>query len=238
MKKFVLVAALAGLVLAALPSPASAAVLWYNGDEVWGVAHSNEINTAVPYSVVYDDFIIPAGSGSWNISSVWSYNYSSYTGENRPATTQAHWEIRSDVSEGAAGTLVAGGNATATETYSSTSPIGEDSYKILVEGLNVTLGPGKYWLSVTPIGYGAEYAQFFLQGTANNNAIGVDPVNDGNAFWYTTSFGGKNFVSLNTADFSMGIGGDVADSAVPEPMTCLLFASGLLGSLGIKRRMS
>src|SRR2546427_13300879 len=83
-------AALALFSLCAL-SPASAQLLWYNGNFDGRNGLANEENTAFAQSAIYDDFIVPAGQ-TWNITSVFSDNLESVT------TLSAHWEIRSGVS--------------------------------------------------------------------------------------------------------------------------------------------
>jgi hypothetical protein len=80
-------------------------ILWYNGDfnNVNGLA--NEINTSLGQSSTYDNFIVPAGPG-FDITSVFSDNLTD------TVITGASWEIRSGVSAGNGGTLVASGSTT------------------------------------------------------------------------------------------------------------------------------
>src|SRR5713101_7639316 len=75
--------------------------LWYNGDFNYVNGLANERNTLVTQAAVYDDFDVTAPLG-WHVTAVFSDNlFSSMT------VTGADWEIRTGVSEGNAGTLIA-----------------------------------------------------------------------------------------------------------------------------------
>ena len=79
--------------------------LWYNGDFDGNDAIYNEVNPSVPQrGSVYDDFIIPVGQ-TWKIQSVYSNDQMDFT----PDTLFAYWQIRSGVSDGVGGTLLASG---------------------------------------------------------------------------------------------------------------------------------
>jgi uncharacterized protein (TIGR03437 family) len=200
----------------ALCSPTFSAVLgWYNGSPQLGVAQDirNQYVVNFPESCaaqyclfgVYDDFIVPAGG--WTVVGAFSHNYMSFSG-----VTQAYWEIRSGVSLGNPGTLVASGISPATQTW--IAPSGDPAYaeyEIQVNGLSVGLAAGKYWLLVAPVGAGYSY----INTTSGAGALGNPAGNDGQAF-YTGA--GSNFIdtttvtsqSGNSHDFSLGI-------LIPDP---------------------
>src|SRR5204862_6336608 len=123
--------------------------LLYNGDFNGGNGLANEQNTSLGdgrYARVYDDFVV-TDSGGWNITSVFSDNL-----ENTNVTG-ATWEIRTGLSEGNGGTLIASGmTMTPVVTPTGRSGFGFTEFMIEVTGLNVNLPPGTYWLNVTPIG--------------------------------------------------------------------------------------
>src|ERR1039457_4250183 len=81
----------------------SGRVGWYNGDWQSGISSpGNFYAWAQQFGRVYDDFVVP--DGGWTVVGVFSHNNMGST-----AVTQASWEIRSGVSAGNQGTLVASG---------------------------------------------------------------------------------------------------------------------------------
>jgi hypothetical protein len=212
-------------------APAVADTLWYNGnfDYVNGLANAINMDSSISPSAVYDDFIVPVASGGWYVNTVWSNNLMDVTG-----ITSASWEIRSGVSAGNGGTLVASGLSTATQTATGRSSDPYLEYKIQVSGLNVKLDPGTYWLSVSPVGSGTGLS--YNSTTSGASAVGQPPGNDGNSFFDSTLFG-YVFEPTSTffgssLDFSMGVGGTV----VPVPAAVWLLGSGLVGLWGFRRR--
>jgi predicted outer membrane repeat protein len=186
--------------------------LWYNGDFNGVNGLANEQNTAVEQSSVYDDFIVP--SPGWHVTSVFSDNLLVNT-----TVTGATWEIRSGVSEGNGGTVVASGmTTTPVVTPTGRHSFNFDEFMIEVTGLSVDLAPGTYWLNVTPIGNGT--GRSFNSDTSGTNCVGLPCGNDDNAFINSTTFG---FVFHNTSsgdigqpDFSMGVNG-TAGCGTPSP---------------------
>lgn len=206
-----------------------ASTLWYNGDFNFADGLANEINTWVTQANVYDDFIV--GGTGWTVNSLWSNNLMNFAG-----VTQALWEIRSGVSNGNGGTVIASGTTSASQTATGRSAFGYDEYTILVSGLNLTLNPGTYWLTVAPIGVGAELDRSFNSTTSGLNAVGTPTGNNLNAFFDSSYFGytfyPTTWTSGSMTDFSMGIAGSV----IPEPATMSLLGMGLLGLFGLKRK--
>jgi hypothetical protein len=88
----------------------------------------------------------------------------------------AAWEIRSGISPGHGGTVVASGLSPATQTLVLTYPTGEQIYHVEVTGLGVQLAPGTYWLNVSPI---ANFTQSYVCASVGAGAVGDPPGNDG-----------------------------------------------------------
>src|SRR4051794_16749528 len=86
-------------------------VLWYNGDlQTGGGGAVNEETTNGGSFNIYDNFDVTA-PGGWTIDTVWSSDSMQFTG-----VTQASWSIRTGMSVGNGGTVVASGVGAATQT--------------------------------------------------------------------------------------------------------------------------
>jgi hypothetical protein len=236
-QKHLFVVATVVLVGAGLRGPeAHAATLWYNGDTDGRDAFVNQ--TGAPDGLVYDDFIVPIGD-TYNITAVFS-NDMMY---NSTAATTAHWEIRSGVSSGNGGTLLASGDGadTVTATGRTFNPgITLDEYTNQV-AVNVILTAGTYWLAVAP---DVSSQNSYISTTSGANAVGSPPGNDGDSFLSSTFFS-ESFVPLSdpsnegpgTWDYSMGfIGTTNSLSPVPEPTGATLLPVAGLILLGYLRR--
>src|SRR5271157_3862779 len=170
---------------------------WYNGDfHSTGIGGwSNWYLSNEQFTRVYDEFLVP--SGGWTVAGVFSNNQFY---NNAPPITQAAWEIRSGVSSGNGGTVIASGVSPAAQVYNP----GTRDYRIEVDGLQVQLAPGDYSLSVTPVG--PVYQQSYVSETTGQNAIGAPP---GNGTAYYSSQPGS-FVWLSgtggtNLNFSQGV---------------------------------
>jgi hypothetical protein len=205
--------------------------LWYNGD--WNLVNglANERNTVVSQAAVYDDFNVTAPQG-WHVTAVFSDNLF-----NAITVTAADWEIRTGVSEGNAGTLIASGTTNSpVVTPTGRSGFGFTEYMVEVTGLNVFLpmlpSGQHYWLNVTPVGNGT--GRSFISTTSGTNCVGTPCGNDGNTFFNSTSFG-VYFGGPSNTDFSDGVIGNV----VPEPATVALLTCGVGALLiAVRRRRS
>jgi hypothetical protein len=188
--------------------------LWYNGDFNGVNGLANEQDTSLgsgQFASVYDNFIVPDGPG-WNVTSVFSDDLISTN------VTGATWEIRSGVSEGNGGTLVASGmTVTPVVTPTGRNGFGFTEFMIEVTGLNVNLPPGTYWLNVTPIGDLS--GRSFDSNTSGTNCVGTPCGNDLNAF-FNSNFFAANFQDTaeqgQATDFSMGVNG-TAGCETPTP---------------------
>jgi hypothetical protein len=206
--------------------------LWYNGD--WNGVNglANERNTAVTQAAVYDDFDVTGPLG-WHVTAVFSDNL---TNAGLPITG-ADWEIRTGISEGNAGTLVASGTTNSPLVINTGRGLVGPEYMVEVTGLNVFLpmlpSGQHYWLNVTPVGNGT--GRSFNSTTSGMNCVGTPCGNDQNAFFNSTYFGTYFTSTANQgqpSDFSNGVIGTV----VPEPATVALLTCGVGALLAVRRR--
>jgi hypothetical protein len=225
------------LVLAACGVGAAGTVVgWYNGDPVdqFSIGLLNGINGDGFNANVYEDFIVP--SGGWTVAGAFSYNELNYT-----PGTQAEWEIRSGLSSGNGGTLIASGTETATYTSTGESGSGYTLYKVEVDGLSVPLAAGTYWLTVAPVACGSACISG-IDYTTGTNAIGNPPGNDLNNFQNVPGLVNHDFLADPTSgghphDWSLGVLIDTASPA-PEPGTLGLAVAGVfLAGIGRKWRL-
>jgi hypothetical protein len=200
--------------------------LWYNGDFDGVNGLANERNTLITQAAVYDDFNVTAPLG-WNVTAVFSDNLED------TVITGADWEIRTGLSNGNAGTLIASGTTnTPVVTPTGRSGFGFTEYMVEVTGLNIFLpmlpSGQHYWLNVTPVGNGT--GRSFNSTTSGTNCVGTPCGNDQNAF-FNSSYVGNFFTGPGPYDFSNGVIGNV----IPEPATVALLTCGV-GALLIALR--
>jgi hypothetical protein len=123
------------------------------------------------------------------------------------------WEIRSGITPGNGGTLIASG--TDASIAIPVSNVG-GAFTFFTPITPVALAPGTYWLTVAPDNAGQNST--YILATNGANAVGMPPGNDGNSYFSSTS-GPVVFEPVGTGagpDFSMGVTGI---EAVPEPAT-------------------
>jgi hypothetical protein len=240
------VAFLLGVVTAvSYGSPSLAApILWYNGEPDYSYSFLISINHNEYYSSsidlqIYDNFTVPSGQ-TWTIQELFA-RHRFMTGVNLTNLTHAEWEIRSGLSSGNPGTLIASGITPVTVThYGTLIPAVYSDYLLEVGGLNVVLGSGTYWMSLRPIttNMGGPLMSY-LARTFGVNAIGSPSGNDGNSFlsevpfYYFTPY--SEISSVEVWDFSMGIRG-LQSEATPEPASLAVFTLLAVGAYGLRRR--
>jgi hypothetical protein len=207
--------------------------LWYNGDFNGVNGLANERNTIITQAAVYDDFNM---NFAWNIGGVFTNVLANST------IIGADWEIRTDISEGNHGTLVAHGSVGVGEnliiTPTGRSGFGFTEYMVEVTGLNLGLPSlrGTYWLNVTPIGSGT--GRSFNSTTSGQNCVGTPCGNDQRAFFNSTYFGAYFTSTSNEGqpyDYSMGVIGVPIDVPIPEPATWSTMALGAVVLIGVRQ---
>jgi hypothetical protein len=199
----------------------SANTLWYNGDSNTPAVTSNSVEDPFGDNWVYDDFIVPGADGAWQITSVFSNNYIYY---NLP--TQARWEIRTNLSTGVAGQLIAGGVAPAVVTPTGRTSFPWTEYTVSVD-VSVTLFPGHYWLAVTPVNtgphpFGSDNAS--ISNSDRANCVGNPCGNNGNSFSYSELVPSDQFIPAGF-DFCMGVLGSKNGNPSDAPIIAIGFPS-------------
>jgi hypothetical protein len=191
------------------------------------------------------EVILTSSGQNWTLTSVFSNDQVNFS----TLPTSASWQIRTGVSAGNGGTLVASGDTAA--TFTPVSQVGGFSYagpqyQVSAAVPSVVLGPGTYWVAVAPDFAGAVGSQSFLETTSGANAIGTPAGNDGHSFvsntYPATGNGAYSFTPTTTAlagdgdgpsiDFSLGVVGTTAP--VPEPASLGLLV--LTGVSVVRRR--
>ena len=201
-------------------------VLWSNGDpgDNFGATVNEQATNGGPFNA-YDNFTV-TDPGGWTIDRAWSVDAVKITG-----ITQAEWEIRAGMSPGNGGTIVASGIAAATQTALGVvaTSLGYAEYTIQVTGLSVSLGPGTYWLSVSPLvgadptnQFGGVYESYNI-GTNGANAVGTPTGAMPDALFNTPT----NSFQRTFTGLAMGVAGSVG--AVPEPGSLALLGLGAFG---------
>ena len=205
--------------------------LFYAGDfdanngNANGLANETDgIVSGSPYgSATYQNFIVDGGG--WHVDNLFTNNLSGLN----PST--GYWEIRSGVSEGNGGTLVASGTTSMTQTPTGRNGFGFIEYRDEV-GVSVDLAPDQYWLAVVPNDPNNQNRSF-NSNTFGANAVGNQTLND--QFW-NSSFFGVNYTNANNGGTFPAFSAGVIGTESPEPSSLIMLGSGLVGVAGVIRR--
>ena len=170
----------------------SSGCLFYGGDFDENNPNANALaneNDAIvggnPYgAATYQNF---TNSQAWNITNMFTDNLSGLN----PQT--GYWEIRTGLSEDNGGTLVASGTAPLTRTLTGRIDFGFAEYRDQVNGLNLILAPGTYWMAVVPQNTN-DANRSFNTNSFGLNAVGTQTSNDQ---FFNSSFFGANFTNAN-----------------------------------------
>ena len=218
--------ALALLALSA-QTPMAAQTLFYNGNWSLTDGQTSATNTGNADAVLFENFVV--GGSGWNVTGL----FGDFLRRGAGWST-ANWEIRSGMSAGNGGTLVASGFGTTTNVATGRSNFNYTEYRATVSGLNLTLGPGTYWLGLAPVGLSTSPGNdIYLSYTSGAN--GVNALLDGDFFRRSLSDNYQEPPFFGNPNFAVGVLGTLATTTVPEPGSMLLVAGGLI-AVGFSRR--
>jgi hypothetical protein len=205
-----------------------AGCLFYGGDfdpsnpNANGLGNENDaIVGGDPYgAAVYQNFTLSADAHA-------TYAFSNNLSAVIPDS--GYWEIRTGISEGNGGTLVASGTSPMHQSTTGRSDFGYTEYTDLL-GVDVNLTGGiEYWMAVVPNAPSQDNRSF------NTNTFGLNSVGTqtNNEQYWNSAFFGVNFTNANNEGvfqtFSQGIG-------TPEPSSFIMLGSGLVAVAGVVRR--
>jgi hypothetical protein len=202
----------------------SEAQLYYGGDPGSGGSFASWINNPANTlnQIVFDNFLV--GGGGWTISSVFG-NLVAF--DVVPMVTTLSWEIRTGMSVGNVGSVVAAGGG----------GFAVNGSRHTIATAPIFLAPGTYWLSIFADLNGNGGTDPFIGPQATQGLNSVNAVLDNQAVWLVGAdafnFGGS--ANPISHDFGYGVDGQ-AIGVVPEPGTFVLIGTGLAGLVLARRR--
>lgn len=187
--------------------------LFYGGDFDSTNANANglasEKDLIVSQSEILNPFLVPTGH-SWSVTGVFG-NTLSTVGVIDPA--QADWSIRTGVSSGNGGTIVASGTSAATYNATGRNGFGLNEYTVFVDlsGSPVSLSSGHYFLEVVPYctnpnDSNCGSARYFESDTQGINRQGRQTKDD--SFWNSSFFGANYAPTWGSTGGCAGLGCD------------------------------
>lgn len=232
-----------GCALVALAAPVSAMGDWYSGDPyaaqtLWPQYSDNLSNSGQTRAMTFDNFTWTPGAGG-GVVDVLGGHFTRLTDTIPFGTVDtAYWEIRTGMSAGNAGTLVAFGSGNVTSTVTAFVQGGWQVGAVSVDVPNFALAAGNYWFGLA-IGSTVDAPGWFNASTNGVNGIG-GPLGDDIHLYYQEN---SSFVSWNYVDGtgfyppgSTGFDPSYWINEVPAPSSAVVV--GFVALLAQRRRRS
>jgi hypothetical protein len=222
--------ALSIVFLLAAPMLSAGVVLWDQAPATAGVSLTSQVFTDYPdfSSYLVMDVTVPASG--WTIESVTTYfkagTFFADSGYTLPVQLVI-LPVSGDLPDASADP------STATQ-YDGVYSFSGDLARIDVEGLDITLAPGDYWIGVSPYAAADYEGQFYLlssSSTVGRSAAWRDP---GGGFGFGTDWIPTTTVKESFTEGNLHIEGTLND--VPEPSTMGCLALALIVGGGLRRR--
>ena len=227
------------LLLVFAASPLWAQVFFYGGDfdpnnpNAGGLANENDAFAGGdPYgAAAYQNFVCHTDL----YCVAWGLFTNNLSGLN---PVSAYWEIRTGMSEGNGGTLIASGTGTGanfSHTPTGRSGFGFAEYQDTVSFADMYLTEGTYWFAVVPNDPLSQNRSY------NSNTFGLNSVGTqiSDQQYWNSAFFEVNYTNADTQGiyptFSSGVNGAYY---IPEPSSLILLGSGSWGAaVAVRRRM-
>jgi hypothetical protein len=205
------------LALAGLAAGAQADTLWDQSSLNWDTGFYNTISGAPPFGVTaYTVADVTILGGGWTIDSVTMY-FTCFD-FNWNSTTSGRLYIQSK--SGGAPTVLPGGPLISMSVEILSDPsVQQAYYAVTASGLDRTLGPGEYWIGITPAAPGGFFGP--------ERGLGAAAVHGADSFTYAVGGNGWETVSCDAAILING-------TAVPAPAGLAALTVG--GALSLRRR--
>lgn len=229
--------------LAALAVPAVAMGDWYSGDPyaattLWPQYTDNLSDPGLNRAMTFDNFTWTPGAGGGVVDTLGGH-FTRLTDSIPFGTVDtAYWEIRTGMSAGNAGTLVASGSGAVSSSVTAFTQGGWQVGAVSVDVPDFALAAGSYWFGLA-IGSTIDAPGWFNASTYGVNGIG-GPLGDNVHLYYQEN---NAVVSWNYVDGSgfyppgsTGFDPSYWINEVPAPSSILAMAG--LALMGNRRRRS